>query len=249
MLEPKFQERILNDSDICTFFKDFELNKEEKVYLEYHSTRIAYFVNLTAKFAKVLSSQTNTKLKVLDIGPHFLTSSLRQYFGDSIILNTLGWTNPLAPSSIIDNHFEFDLNNTQDPQKWLVPEPHDIIVMGEVIEHLYTSPELVLSFIKTFLVPGGFLIIGTPNAVSIDKRLSMFNGKNPYEKIRKDNTNPGHFREYTADELEKIGQQIGLKAESIEYKDFSQANRKIHLLKNINPAFKDYLSAVFLFPN
>ena len=121
--------------------------------------------------------------------------------------------------------------------------------MGEVIEHLYTAPELVLSFIKTFLAPEGFLIIGTPNAVSMDKRLSILKGENPYEKIRKDNTNPGHFREYTADELQQIGRQIGLKAESIEYHDFSPATRNIHLLKNINPAFKDYLSAVFLLPN
>ena len=77
--------------------------------------------------------------------------------------------------------------------------------MAEVIEHLYTAPEIVLKCIKKIIKQNGYFIIQTPNAASLSKRMKlMFQGRNPYEMIRVDHNNPGHFREYTVDELEKI---------------------------------------------
>ena len=239
----------INSTDILSWFRSFDLNKEEEQYLEEHATRIAYFINLTAKYAKLLLPQEDVKLRILDIGPHFLTYALRQYFGSSIILNTLGWENPhLVPPGTVEHHFHFDLNDAQNQQKWLPSEAHDIIVMVEVVEHLYTAPDLVFSFIKTFLNSTGILIVGTPNAVSVQKRIKMLIGKNPYEMIRKDNTNPGHFREYTADELKEIFQRVELKCQELEYHDFSSLKTKSivlkHWIKQFNVSFKDYLSIV-----
>lgn len=36
----------------------------------------------------------------------------------------------------------------------------------------------------------------------------MLWGKHPYEMIRETRTNPGHFREYTVDELVSIGREL-----------------------------------------
>ena len=72
----------------------------------------------------------------------------------------------------------------------------------------------------------------------------MLKGDNPYEMIRKDNTNPGHFREYTANELLKISQEIGLKCKNIEYNNFANPCHEFYLLKKFNPFFKDYLTVI-----
>ena len=82
-------------------------------------------------------------------------------------------------------------------------------MMAEVIEHLYTSPKLVLGCIATLLDKKGYLVIQTPNAVALRKRLKMLKGKHPYEMIRETRTNPGHFREYTIEELVLFGRELG----------------------------------------
>jgi 2-polyprenyl-3-methyl-5-hydroxy-6-metoxy-1,4-benzoquinol methylase len=78
---------------------------------------------------------------------------------------------------------------------------YDLVVMAEVIEHLPVSPSHVFSFLASLLRPGGYLLLQTPNACSLSKRLKMLIGRNPFELIRDDLHNPGHFREYTMREL------------------------------------------------
>jgi SAM-dependent methyltransferase len=103
------------------------------------------------------------------------------------------------------HHYCFDLNETQYRDR--LPSgigPYDLIVFAEVIEHLYTAPELVLEFLRRLLVPRGLLILQTPNAVSLGKRVKFVLGANPFERIRVDRMNPGHYREYTLNELMDI---------------------------------------------
>jgi hypothetical protein len=78
-----------------------------------------------------------------------------------------------------------------------------------VIEHLYTSPKLVLGFLRRLVSPSGVLLIQTPNAVSLTKRVKLLAGAHPYEKIRETARNPGHFREYTAGELREYAAASG----------------------------------------
>ncbi len=241
---------LINSTDIYALASSysFELNQEEKSYLNNHAKRLAYFVNITKKYTKIILDKKDTPVKIMDIGPHFLTFALHKYLGNSISLNTLGWENNLAPPNIVNHHLQFDLNNAQHEDKWLPAKTHDIVIMCEVIEHLYTAPELVLSFVKTFISPGGFLIVGTPNAAYLPNRVLLASGRNPYEMIRKTYNNPGHFREYTASEFKKICQEVGLRCESIEYQDFSEnrgiAHRIVRSMGNIHQPFKKYLSIV-----
>ena len=69
--------------------------------------------------------------------------------------------------------------------------PYDVIVFAEVIEHLYTAPELVLPYLRELLVLGGVLLLQTPNAVSLRKRAKLLLGVNPFERIRTERDNPG----------------------------------------------------------
>jgi hypothetical protein len=82
--------------------------------------------------------------------------------------------------------------------------------MAEVIEHLYTSPATVLRCAATWLEPTGLLVLQTPNAASLFKRLRLLAGRHPYQPIRETRTNPGHFREYTLGELRFAVNAAGL---------------------------------------
>jgi hypothetical protein len=85
--------------------------------------------------------------------------------------------------------------------------------MAEVLEHLYTAPRLVLDFVRRLLVAGGCLVLQTPNAASLPKRLKLLFGRNPFEMIRTDPQNPGHFREYTRKELQSLAAISGFRIE------------------------------------
>jgi hypothetical protein len=64
------------------------------------------------------------------------------------------------------------------------------------------------------------IICQTLNASSLKKRIMMLLGHNPYELLRIDARNRGHIREYTREELIKIGSRAGLSTVSHEYKEY-----------------------------
>ena len=117
-------------------------------------------------------------------------------------------------------------------------------MFSEVIEHLYTSPRLVLDFINHILNKNGLVIIQTPNAVVAHKRIQMLFGKNPYNLISENTGNPAHYREYTAAEITGYCHQAGFTIEKMtfeNYFDYRYTNhsngvfseRKINRLVNI----------------
>ncbi|HXU02733.1 MAG TPA: methyltransferase domain-containing protein, partial [Polyangia bacterium] len=109
----------------------------------------------------------------------------------------------------------------QDPaQRRADVGPYDVIVFAEVIEHLYTAPELVLPYLRDLLVPGGVLLLQTPNAVSLRKRAKLLLGVNPFERIRPERDNPGHFREYTASELKDLLAGAGFSIDQVWMKHY-----------------------------
>jgi len=67
---------------------------------------------------------------------------------------------------------------------------------------------------------GGRVILQTPNAVALHKRLKMLIGKNPYERIRENNSNPGHFREYTKKEIMEYAKNTGFKIKKSVYENY-----------------------------
>ena len=181
---------------------------EEKLYIKRCWPRYSFVLQ---RVNECMQKSPDTKrFSILDIGPHFFTVLLRKSFPDATI-NTFGYDLPeINWQSVRAQHFSFDLNNACFPDQWPVVPKHDIVVMGEVIEHLLIAPWMVLRFVKTLLNDNGFLILTTPNAVTIAKRVFLFLGRNPFERLREDLRNPGHFREYTKKELIDSGTKAGL---------------------------------------
>jgi SAM-dependent methyltransferase len=123
----------------------------------------------------------------------------------------MGFANPLVPPREGERHIELDLNDVAwNAVEQRGDEQHDVVVLAEVIEHLHAPPQLVLGYLVGWLRPGGTLLVQTPNAVALHKRLRMLAGRSPFEPIRATRENPGHLHEYTLPELQDAARRAGL---------------------------------------
>jgi SAM-dependent methyltransferase len=188
------------------------LHPDSTLYWNLHKKR---FFNLCLEVNSLVEEcrYHNWKLeRVIDIGNSFQTILLEKLFPE-FRMDTLGFlTERYSPVGGGSKHIEFDLNDAFFPEKWPAiesNEKYDLVLFLEVIEHLYTSPLQTLGFLKSILNPGGFILIGTPNAAALRKRICLLGGRNPYEEIRLVRDDPGHFREYTIDELCRYANELG----------------------------------------
>ena len=232
---------MLSEDAVLEHFATWDLNDEERRYLELHSPRFAYVLPLVA------ASEPN---RILDVGPHFLTELLAVSFPKAT-LDTLGFRNPSCyREERVNRHFDFDLNDVQGGVAPELPE-YDVVVMAEVVEHLYTAPELVLAFVRNVLAPGGRLVLQTPNAAAWNKRLALLRGVNPFEPIRESRRNPGHFREYTAAELRRLGDEVDIEVERLELVDYFNApiRAPARLLSRLRPRLRQGITVVYRRPD
>src|SRR5437773_221217 len=72
----------------------------------------------------------------------------------------------------------------------------------------YNLPRL--RFVGSLARSGGHVIVQTPNAAALHKRLELLVGRNPYGPVSDSRTNPLHFREYTIPELLQAGTEAGI---------------------------------------
>lgn len=182
------------------------LRGADRGYAAYHAPRYAVVLDLLSRFGLGAGD------RVLDVGASRLTELLREHFGAAV--DTLGFGADRQDSQ--GRHFELDLNRTENREGWRRDLPtYDVVILAEVLEHLHAAPEHVLSFLATLLKEGGLLLLQTPNAAALPKRLKLLLGRNPYERIRLDALNPGHFREYTVRELQEIAAATGFRVEAL----------------------------------
>ena len=198
------------------------LPPDNEIYLRTHSRRYALLLDLVRELSP---------RKILVVGPSYESALLREAFPDATV-NTLGWHDHRFPLRDGEQHTEFDLNEAEYPDL----EPHDLIVCGEVIEHLHVSPVPVLRFLAGALAPDGRLVLQTPNATALPKRLRMLQGRNPYDPVRDEPRNPGHFHEYTIGELRDALEAAGLDVTRlITANYFDHGSRKNRLYRAVGP--------------
>jgi len=124
----------------------------------------------------------------------------------------------------------------------LPDETFKLAIFSEVIEHLPNSPKPVLSEIRRILVPGGWLILTTPNLVSIKNRMYFLRGHSCRESIESfykmegyplGSVYRGHNREYTRKEVEyMLGQENFTIVKSMTC-DFHHLNHIYTGIKNL----------------
>lgn len=186
-----------------------------------HNPRYEYMEKLIRSF------NLPKDAKILDIGASFFTLRLTKLFTN---ITTLGFPEARElicrmPETV--QHVGFDLNDSREPEKWIQLPKYDLIVFAEVIEHLPTAPQQVLRFLASALAPDGLLVVQTPNATSLDKRLKMVCGVHPFELIRENWREPGHFREYTRNELIDLAKQSGYEVVLHEFRSYFLSPRRI----------------------
>ena len=161
--------------------------------------------------SSLVSSIDKSEVSILDVGPWWQTALFRTLSSVHVDTIGLGQTPPIIDQPRgSETYYQQDLNRAVYEEYRADIPPHDIVVMAEVIEHLPIAPTHMLRRIKRYVKPGGFLILTTPNAVSLNKRFKLMKGKVPYTLISEDPTYPSHFREYTVAELLAFASACGL---------------------------------------
>jgi SAM-dependent methyltransferase len=209
----------LDTAAILSLFAGFDLNVAEREYLDGQAARLAYVRNLVQGYCAAQAGNAD----LLDIGPHFLTRCLAETIMPRPRISTIGAEYPkLMPPARVAQHASINLNDCAEAALPFAAHSFDIVTICEVIEHLFVPPDVVLSFLRPLLKPpDGVLIVGTPNAVSISKRLKMLLGENPFQQLFANYREGwGHIREYTMQELRHLGAQAGLKTVFEEYCDY-----------------------------
>lgn len=202
----------------------------EDLYLAYHAPRYALLLELAAEATRGWgereggdgdgggggggggggSSVRGSERVVLDVGESVCTRLLAEGLGEGAVVHTLDMgcdrDQPhLGPRS---RNFQVDLNGAAAGLRGDVPRG-DLILFSEVLEHLHVAPQHVLRALRVMLKPGGTLILQTPNALAVHKRVAMVLGKHPYERLREDARCPGHVREHTLEELRDYARETG----------------------------------------
>lgn len=175
-------------------------------YTAYHSPRYAYVLAVACERAGSIIDA-----RVLDVGPSVLTTLLSETLGRPV--DTLGWQDR-GVNATGGCHHEFDLNRLPADGGSAgagLPDlgQYDVVVFSEVLEHLYVAPVHVLRFLHAHLTGGGTLVLQTPNAAALDRRLKLLLGRHPYDPLDPDNSGERHVRESTIAEVRGYVESAG----------------------------------------
>ena len=162
---------------------------------------------------KIIEMIPRTKLCILDVGCYdgsiselILKKSDGEVYGIELNLSSCRLANLRGIECIqsdVDLIFPFR------------DETFDLIVAGEIVEHVY-DPDLFVSELSRLLKPGGNLILTTPNLTSLGARVSLLLGKRPFfiePRITEDSA--GHLRYFTLDDLKELLADYNLKVTKI----------------------------------
>lgn len=92
-------------------------------------------------------------------------------------------------------------------------ERFDVIILGDVLEHL-RDPDAALADVLTLLAPGGRVIVSVPNVAHIDVRLMLLEGRWDYQGTGL--LDATHLRWFTKTSLRAMLANAGLVARRLE---------------------------------
>jgi len=192
------EEYLHEDFEKETVFFDGSLDKE-KAYVFHHRKR--FFSLLNYLFPKI-----KKEFRILDVGASPFSFILKRIFPD-VDLVTVDFTEDFK-----ERCKKYRIKFVKhDLTKFPFPFPDnyfDLIIFGEVLEHLLTNHSVVMSELERILNKGGTLIIQTPNAYSLNRRIDFLLGKEIFPNNQKifDYQYAGklHIFEYKISDLIKL---------------------------------------------
>lgn len=185
------------------------MNLPDPEYWAFHERRFRFLVERA-----LASVSTLGQARILVIGPSYETLLLAEALPQATI-DTLGYEDVRyrTPCGV---HHAADLNNEHLPDL----TPYDLVVAAEVIEHLWLPPRVFFARTQRWLGPAGRMLIQTPNAASLAKRLRLLRGFNPYMLPPDPMDHSFHVREYTATELMEAAGSAGLRTIRVDIQNY-----------------------------
>ena len=188
------------------------------------------------RFVYTLALVPDGRGRLLEIGanPYFTTVLLKQfrkyelsltnYFG----INGGGGRQSLTHTTTGESFdFEF-VNNNIDVEDIAFEHSFDVVLFCEVIEHLVTDPIEALRRIKARLVPGGLLVLTTPNVNRLENIAKMLAGQNMYDPISGYGVYGRHNREYNKHELFLMLDHLGFDLEALSSSDVHENHSDLY---------------------
>jgi 2-polyprenyl-3-methyl-5-hydroxy-6-metoxy-1,4-benzoquinol methylase len=103
-------------------------------------------------------------------------------------------------------------------------EKFDVIIFGDIIEHL-KSPAILLAQVRELLAPGGFIGVSVPNIAHASIRLMLLKGEFKYSEMGiLDDT---HLRFFTRESLCDLLNSCGYVVDSLDYTEVPVSLREI----------------------
>jgi len=225
---------MMNEKEIYEFFHSIrdDYNAEESRYISYHIKRYTYLLQMVDDLIKrIISEYPERKINILVIGPSFELEMLRKMYPQYRIIS-LGFTHRIMNNDV-NLHCEYDLNNIASTPINEGFDNNDIIILSEVIEHLYVSPLLLLKTVSDWINSNGYLIIQTPNALALNKRLGFLFGNYPLQIEGGKNADAGHYHEFTSEELTLLAEKAGYTVQNCEILNYFTRNNKLNNIYNV----------------
>jgi len=222
-------------------------------YLAIHHERYHLLVTDCLRLIEKAPMGADGRKRMLVIGPRFEVDLVHRLAPD-VLVDTMGLNPGLFELRADERYVPFDLNKTDDEPSRPDIGGYGLIVMAEVIEHLWTAPSVILRWLRSVLLPTGFLYVQTPNAAALPKRLRLLMGINPYQELQTDRAYPGHIREMTVKEVAREGRAVGLEVAELRTANYfdseKQTNRAYERLERFVPkTMRAGITAVFRRPS
>lgn len=139
--------------------------------------------------------------RVLDVGctTGYVSSPLKAK-GHYVVGIDIAEKAIIEAARVLDEAYVVDIEQYPWPPS-VVTQPYDLIIVSEVIEHVFNQAAL-LGELKKMLAPGGYILITTPNLLIWSERIKMLLGI--YE-----NTDQGHIRMLSYRNFLKLCKETG----------------------------------------
>lgn len=129
----------------------------------------------------------------------------------------------------------------------------DVAMMNEVFEHLRINPLATMTEIARVIRPGGALLLSTPNLWSYRGIINLFVhrhawaiGADPVEQYGKLDSlgHMGHVREYTAVEVGRVLEHVGLRPVETLFRPAHTSSWKERALTKLRPNLLPYFTII-----
>lgn len=195
-------------------------NSLQNIYESHHfKNRPQDFSILEKERSELLREYIGKGKKVLDIGCRDGTLTRHFIDGNSVLGVDID-DNLLkkAESNLHIKTLHIDLNGDW---RELNNEKFDVIVAGEILEHLY-YPERIIEKVVKHLNPGGKFIGSVPNAFSLKNRLRYLAGTKKYTPL----SDPTHINHFSYLELRNLLKKYFKNVEIIGLGKYAKLSKK-----------------------